>query len=163
MSFYSRVLGISMGSQDPNNPGLRARIINGQEYLGPDDAPQSITLQDGDIIDDTNCAQIVPTTLPLNYKGLTFTNCNLLNVRLDPAAGHKIDDCLWIEKSYCSWLHPEMVAAGLPQCDANCQHQSTTDPTRYHDIVTGRHIGCSPDMDTTQIPDDDQTPIQAGN
>jgi len=139
-------------------PLMTARIIDDQSALGPDDSPMPMELNDGDTIDDSNFCQPVPTLMFTEYQNLTFTRGNLLNVQLDPACGHVVDDCLWIEKSFCSHLHPELVANGLPECDTNCQHQSAIDPTRYHDIVTGRHIGCAVDMDMTEIPEEDQLP-----
>jgi hypothetical protein len=182
MAVYSRVLGLIMNPVCSNLrqpaqlsgglkggqtqllqaqivalPAMTCRIADGVESLGPDDAPMPMELNDGDVIDDSNFCQPVPTLMFTEYQNLTFRLCNLLNVQLDPACGHIVDDCLWIEKEFCSHLHPELVEKGLPECDENCRHRNGD---KYHDITTGRHIGCAVEMDTTEIPDEDQIPME---
>ncbi len=78
-----------------------------------------IPLQNGDIIEDSNISQHMARSLFAQFHNLTFKECNLLNVRFDPSCNHQAIDCLRIEKSFCSHLHPEM---NLPACGENCQH-----------------------------------------
>ena len=162
MTMYSQVWGIRMGTQPAaalamktnGSSGLSARGIDGQSTGSvQDDLPSPIpNIVDGDVLDDSNLAQVVPTLLFDGIKNLTFKNSNLLNVQLDPDAGHVVDDCLWIEKDFCSNNHPEMVEWGLPQCDDNCKHKQADG--LYHDFTTARHIGGNPVADTTLIIDE---------
>jgi hypothetical protein len=137
--------------------GISARKVNGTEIAAPagldPEMPSPIpNIVDGDVLDDSNLSQVVPTLLFDGIKNLTFNNCNLLNVQLDPDAGHVVDDCLWIEKDFCSNNHPQMIEWGLPECDDNCKHKQADG--LYHDFTTARHIGGNPVADTTLIIDD---------
>ena len=81
---------------------------------------QSI-VRDGDTIERCNCAQHTANTeIFKGVKGLWFINCNLLNCTLPPDA--IVERGLVIEKTYCSHLHPEMVAAGMAEEPEDCPH-----------------------------------------
>jgi len=58
-------------------------------------------------------------------SGLRFVNCNLLNC--DVPGDAEVADCLTIQKSFCSHLHPEWVKHGLPECAEDCEHLADTE------------------------------------
>ena len=66
-----------------------------------------------------NFAQANPHTAVLAGKtGLIFTSCNLMNC--DVPGDSTIEDCLHIQKSLCSHLHPSKTQ--LTPCADNCAH-----------------------------------------
>ena len=76
---------------------------------------------DGDTFDDYNLTQAVPDTpVCVGKKGLTFTKKgNKLNCKFP--AGSTVEGNI-SKKSFCSHLHPEWVAHGLPVCVLECEH-----------------------------------------
>ena len=88
--------------------------------------------EDGDTFTECNFARLVPgTEIGLNAKGepcakLMFIRCNLLNCI--PPDDATVIDCNTAQVSYCSHLSPELVAAGLPVCKADCKHITSQTP-----------------------------------
>ena len=88
--------------------------------------------EDGDTFTECNFARLVPgVKIGLNAKGdpcakLTFTRCNLFNCI--PPDDATVIDCNTAQVSYCSHLAPELVAAGLPVCKADCEHVTSQTP-----------------------------------
>lgn len=104
MARYRNVIG---WINNPNPTIVKIRL----------DTMVEVPLQNGDVIEDTNIAQNQVRTLFSQFTNLTFIQCNLVNVRLNPS--HTVIDCLRIEKEYCSHINPDME---LPHCGVNCNH-----------------------------------------
>ncbi len=80
----------------------------------------------GQTVDGWNLTQLQPhTAIGEGVSGLIFRNCNLLNC--DVPADAVVESCLHVHKSFCSHLHPDWVAHGLPECVENCEHVADTD------------------------------------
>jgi len=78
------------------------------------------------VFDGCNFSQAEPNTIIFaGVSGLTFRRCNLSNCQLPADA--IIEDCLRIQKSFCSHIHPRWVDKGLPECDEDCSHLVETD------------------------------------
>ena len=80
---------------------------------------------DGSVIAGGNFSQLVPGTEILVGKTLTINGGNWTNVAVQP--GWTINGGNWAQRSFCSHLHPEFVAAGLTEEDENCPHVIATD------------------------------------
>jgi len=80
----------------------------------------------GQVFEMLNFMQAVPNTeIFQGVEGLVFKKCNLVNCKLPEDA--KVEDCLHIQKSFCSHVHPKWVEKGLPECSDNCEHLTDTD------------------------------------
>jgi len=80
----------------------------------------------GQTVEGWNLTQLLPhTAIGVGVSGLTFVNCNLLNCDVPAAA--VVEDCLTVQKSFCSHLHPEWIERGLPECSEDCEHVSDVD------------------------------------
>lgn len=80
------------------------------------------------VVEGHNFTQGAPhTAIYTGYSGLTFRKCNLCNC--DVPSGSAIEDCLGpVHTSFCSNLHPKMLAIGVIQeCSTNCSHVTSTD------------------------------------
>lgn len=83
-------------------------------------------VNNGHVFEYDNFVQVSPHTVILAGKtGLTFRNCNLTNC--DVPAGATVDSCLEGHVSFCSHVHPDLVANGLASCATNCTHLIDTD------------------------------------
>lgn len=84
-----------------------------------------------DVFEDCNIAQKEPhTAIGSDISGLSFKGCNLFNCDIPEDA--IVEDCLVIQKSLCSHLHPNI---GLSECAENCEHVVSTDPYEYEDKI----------------------------
>lgn len=81
-----------------------------------------LTAQNGDSFIRCNFSQSVPNTVILSgITGITFEKCNLMNCSI-PGDATKVD-CLHAQKSLCSHLHPNRLAAGeITECNEDCEH-----------------------------------------
>ena len=78
-------------------------------------------LRDGQVVVGENLSQLMPgTPIGQGVKGLTFIGCNLTNCIVPDDA--KVERCNTTQVSFCSHLHPELVALGLPECGEDCEH-----------------------------------------
>lgn len=89
---------------------------------------QEPPFQDGDVIEGCNCSQLVSGTIICAGKSLTFNNCNLVNVKIDPAWA--VNEGNNAQISHCSHVHPEWIERGLPECPEMCAHVVGTDEIR---------------------------------
>lgn len=94
----------------------------------------TLNAENGDTFIGCNFTQELPNTeiLP-KKKNLIFQGCNLLNCIVD--ASSTIEDCLHIQKSFCSHLNPNW--SNLPQCPENCSHVVDSDEV----IIDGQTLG----------------------
>lgn len=94
---------------------------------------------DGQEIRDWNLTQLAPhTRIGEGVKGLRFVNCNLLNCDVPEDA--EVVECLTVQKSFCSHLHPEWVEKGLPACPEDCEHAESVDEIELDDeTIVIRH------------------------
>jgi hypothetical protein len=93
------------------------------------------TFENGQEVRGWNLTQILPhTPIGEGVTGLRFVSCNLLNCDVPEDA--TVEDCLTVQKSFCSHLHPEWVAKGLPQCEEDCEHVANVDEV----IIDGETI-----------------------
>ena len=84
------------------------------------------TFENGQEVREWNLTQLAPhTAIGVGVSGLRFVNCNLLNCDVPEDAD--VVDCLTIQKSFCSHLHPEWVEHGLPECAEDCEHLTDTE------------------------------------
>ena len=75
---------------------------------------------------DWNLTQLQPhTQICEGITRLKFQNCNLLNCDVPEDA--VVESCLTCHKSFCSHLHPDWIAHGLPECAEVCDHVAETD------------------------------------
>ncbi|NIV11967.1 MAG: hypothetical protein GWN62_12050 [Aliifodinibius sp.] len=83
--------------------------------------------QNGDTFINCNFAQPIPNTAIFSgLTGLTFQGCNLCNCNVP--GDSVIDDCLTIQKSQCSHIHPNLLAQGhISACPDDCSHVVDTD------------------------------------
>ncbi len=82
--------------------------------------------EDGQEVREWNLTQLLPhTPIGAGVTGLRFVGCNLLNCEVPEDA--EVVDCLTIQKSFCSHLHPEWVELGLPECGEDCEHVARVD------------------------------------
>lgn len=80
-------------------------------------------VENGHTFTEYNFMQRDPhTSIFAGKTGLTFVVCNLLNC--DVPADAMVDDCLTVQKSMCSHIHPDW---GLDACVDNCSHVVDTD------------------------------------
>lgn len=87
----------------------------------------------GDVFDDFNLTQLIPhTKVCTKVAGLIFRNGNIMNCDL-PADSVSI--CQSIYMSFCSHLHPEWVALGLPVCPTECEHVTEKYPFEDKSVV----------------------------
>jgi len=86
-----------------------------------------LNVSNGDTVESCNLTQLNPNTaICAGYSGLTFIRCNLLNCVVP--SGSIVEDCLTIQKSFCSHLGPDMVDfAGLSGCADDCSHVVDSD------------------------------------
>lgn len=95
------------------------------------------TIKDGQTLEMFNFTQAIPhTEIFAGINGLIFRKCNLVNCVLPKDA--KKEDCLHIQKEFCSNLHPRWVAKGIDECPSkNCAHLSKTVEDKEYDVKTG--------------------------
>lgn len=86
------------------------------------DRISNLSVSNGDTVENCNLMQLANTPVCEGITGLTFINCNLVNCSVPGDA--VIENCLTIQKSFCSHLHPDW---SLTPCIENCSHVIDTD------------------------------------
>ena len=76
---------------------------------------------EGDTFEECNLCQAVANTV-IGCDNLTFINCNLLNVELNPT--WTVTGGLKVQKSMCSHIHSDW---GLTPCPEYCIHWKSDD------------------------------------
>jgi len=85
-----------------------------------------VTVSNGDTFINCNLSRFKQENLFVGITGLTFQNCNLVNCLLPEDAA--IEDCLHIQKSFCTHLLDEKdVVHSLTPCIENCVHVVDSD------------------------------------
>lgn len=78
----------------------------------------NLIVLDGDTVENCNLSQPHPNTFVcVGISNLTFIGCNLVNCSVPIDA--IVEDCLTIQKSFCSHLYPHW---DLLICVENCEH-----------------------------------------
>lgn len=91
-----------------------------------------INPQPGDVFEDCNFSQVAPGyKIPDTYTGLTFKNCNMVNVI--PPVDAVLIGCLSVQISRCTNLRPDFINLGLEPCDENCVHVVDVDEIQVDD------------------------------
>lgn len=93
-------------------------------------------IPNGSVIDNGNFSQLSPGTEILVGKTLTINGGNWVNVKQQPE--WTVNGGNWSQKSFCSNLHPNMVALGLATCADNCAHVVDTDEVTIDGVLVGR-------------------------
>jgi len=109
--------------------GINMAIIKNKNFSHA--RTSNLIVSDGDIIE--NCNLVQPnsnTSICSGISNLTFIGCNLVNclIPVDAIA----EDCLIIQKSFCSHLHLEW---DLTLCVENCLHVVDIDEIWIDDIL----------------------------
>jgi len=95
---------------------------------------QTPPCQDGDEFVSCNLSQYVPASdIFAGRTGMTFRRCNLVNVLIPD--GCTVESCNTTQVSRCSWLHPEWVERGLPECQEDCSHVVEVTEITVDDVV----------------------------
>lgn len=84
-------------------------------FTDPGDA-----VPDGSTIDSGNFMQLLPHTEILKGKALTINGGNWMNVEAQPE--WTINGGLWVHRSFCSHVRPDLVEHGLTECETECEH-----------------------------------------
>ena len=74
------------------------------------------------------------TKIFVGITGLVFRRCNLTNCIVPADA--TIEECLVVQKEFCSNLHPTWVAKGLTECSGeHCSHVVDTSVITIDGVV----------------------------
>ncbi len=75
------------------------------------------------------------TSIAQGKTGMVFRYCNLTNCDVPP--GSVVENCLTVQISFCSHLHPEM---DLPVCAVDCEHRQPDKQWTGLDVTAFRQV-----------------------